>query len=201
MIGERSSCKSSSDENRLQAAICHGLTSFRDALQVTCRSSDRPHTKCGQCKACLVDSHIYTTKEWWTQTNDLMRRRFLLALVTHLKSDVIDHLARILKPYIHGKGRFDGGFYNCLSRRSLCVDYTYTRNALNPAARATAHRRNLLADPISNQEKYNRLVQWFSHEDQHSQISFLLSILQWCEVHLIFTIALNIFAMQDMDCK
>ena len=108
MIGERSSCKSSCDDNRLHAAICHGLTSFRDALQVTCRSSDRPHTKCGQCKACLVDSHIYTTKEWWSQTNDLMRRRFLLALVTHLKSDVIDHLARILKPYVHGKGRFDG---------------------------------------------------------------------------------------------
>ena len=39
-----------------------------------------------------------------------MRRRFLLALVTHLKSDVIDHLARILKPYVHGKGEFDDGF-------------------------------------------------------------------------------------------
>lgn len=102
--------KTSSDETTHQdiihAAIRDGLTSFRDAFNITCRSSDQPHNQCGQCKACLVDSHIHAAKEWWLQTGDLMRRRFLLALINRLKPDILEHLAQILKPFVDAKGCF-----------------------------------------------------------------------------------------------
>jgi hypothetical protein len=96
------------DEQLLEDNICqairHGLTSFRDAFQVTCRSSGQPHNQCGQCKACQVDSRILTTKVWWSHTGDLMKRRFLLALIYRLKFDLLNHLAQILKPFFNGKG-------------------------------------------------------------------------------------------------
>ena len=85
-------------------ALISGLTSFRDAFHVTCRSSDEPHHQCGQCKACIVDARIHAAKEWWLQSGDLMKRRFLLALIQRLKSDILDQLADILKPIVGAKG-------------------------------------------------------------------------------------------------
>ena len=93
-------------DNIIHAALRDSLTTFRDAFHVTCRSSDRPRNQCGQCKACQVDSHIHAAKEWWLQTGDLMRRRFLLALINRLKADALDHLAQILKPLVDAKGYF-----------------------------------------------------------------------------------------------
>jgi hypothetical protein len=93
-----------SDQDNIHAALREGLTSFRDAFLVTCRSINQPHHQCGQCKACLVDSHIHEAKEWWLQTGDLMRRRFLLALINRLKHDILDHLAQILSPFVNAKG-------------------------------------------------------------------------------------------------
>ena len=98
------SFQENSEQDIIYAAIREGLTSFRDAFQVTCRTSDQPHNQCGKCKACLVDSHIHAAKEWWSQTGDLARRRFLLALINRLKPDVLDHLAQILQPFINAKG-------------------------------------------------------------------------------------------------
>ena len=92
------------DPDYIHIVLRNGLTSFRDAFVVTCRSSDQPHNQCGQCKACLVDSHIQEAKDWWLQTNDLVRRRFLLALISRLKLDLLDHLAQILKPFVNAKG-------------------------------------------------------------------------------------------------
>ena len=101
-------CKAShedyEDQDNLHAALRDGLTSFRDAFLVTCRSTNHPHNQCGQCKACLVDAHIHAAKEWWLQTGDLMRRRFLLALINRLKREILDHLAEILKPFVNAKG-------------------------------------------------------------------------------------------------
>ncbi len=57
------------------------------------------------------------------------------------------------------------------------------------------------ADPIKRQEEATKLIVWFNHEDKYSQGSFILTILQWCESYLIFTIALNILSLQEMDCK
>jgi hypothetical protein len=94
----------STDQDNIHAAIRNGLTSFRDAFHVTCRSTNQPHNQCGQCKACLVDSRIHTAKDWWLQTGDLMRRRFLLALINRLKRDILDHLAQILQPFVNAKG-------------------------------------------------------------------------------------------------
>lgn len=85
-------------------ALISGLTSFRDAFQVTCRSSDQPHHQCGKCKACIVDGRIHAAKEWWLQSGDLMKRRFLLALIQRLKPDILDQLAEILKPIVSAKG-------------------------------------------------------------------------------------------------
>ena len=105
MADQKASIEDHSDEdNNIHDALRNGLTSFRDAFQVTCRSSDQPHNHCGQCKACLVDSQIHAAKEWWLQTGDLMRRRFLLALINRLKPDILDHLAQILKPFVNAKG-------------------------------------------------------------------------------------------------
>jgi hypothetical protein len=56
-------------------------------------------------------------------------------------------------------------------------------------------------DPKKRQEEAAKLILWFNYEDKYSQGSFILSILQWCDSHLIFTIAVNIFSLQDMDCK
>lgn len=56
-------------------------------------------------------------------------------------------------------------------------------------------------DPIKRQEEATKLIVWFNQEDKYSQGSFILTILQWCESYLIFTIALNIISLQDMDCK
>lgn len=94
-------------QDNLHVALRDGLTSFRDAFHVTCRSTNQPHNQCGQCKACLVDSHIHAAKEWWLQTGDLMKRRFLLALINRLKRDILDHLAQILKPFVNAKGLRD----------------------------------------------------------------------------------------------
>lgn len=100
--------------DNIHAAIIDGLTSFRDAFQVTCRSSDHPHNQCGQCKACIVDTHIHAAREWWLQTGDLMKRRFLLALINRLKPDILNHLAQILRPFVNAKGccRFLNEFPN-----------------------------------------------------------------------------------------
>ena len=92
------------EQETIHTAIRESLTSFRDAFQVTCRTSDHPHNQCGQCKACIVDAHIHSAKEWWLQSGDLMKRRFLMALINRLKPDILDHLAQILKPFINGKG-------------------------------------------------------------------------------------------------
>jgi hypothetical protein len=104
MGDQKASIEDHSTQDNIHDAIQEGLTSFRDAFQVTCRSSDQPHNHCGQCKACLVDSQIHAAKEWWLQTGDLMRRRFLLGLINRLKPDILDHLAQILKPVVNAKG-------------------------------------------------------------------------------------------------
>ena len=57
------------------------------------------------------------------------------------------------------------------------------------------------ADPVKRQEEATKLIVWFNREDKYSQGSFILSLLQWCESYLIFTIALNIISLQDIDCK
>ena len=54
---------------------------------------------------------------------------------------------------------------------------------------------------MKRQEESTKLTQWFNREDKYSQGSFILSILQWCESHLIFTIGLSIFSIQDLECK
>lgn len=92
------------EQDIIHVAIREGLTSFRDAFQLTCRSTNQPHNQCGQCKACLVEAQIHAAKEWWLQSGDLMRRRFLLALINRLKRDILDHLAQILKPFVNAKG-------------------------------------------------------------------------------------------------
>ena len=56
-------------------------------------------------------------------------------------------------------------------------------------------------DPIKRQQEAAKLIVWFNQEDKYCQGSFVLSVLQWCESYLIFTIALNILSLQDMDCK
>ena len=104
MEEERVAAEEPDAQDIIHTAIREGLTSFRDAFQVTCRTSDHPHNHCGQCKACIVDAYIHLAKEWWLQSGDLMKRRFLLALVNRLKPDILDHLAQILKPFINGKG-------------------------------------------------------------------------------------------------
>ncbi|CAF0893544.1 unnamed protein product [Adineta ricciae] len=171
------------DADYIHIVLHNGLTSFRDAFVVTCRSSDQPHNQCGQCKACLVDSHIQEAKDWWLQTNDLVRRRFLLALISRLKLDLLDRLAQILKPFVNAK------------------DYTYARNKVDRGTRPStgSAKRTQDSDPIKRQEEATKLIQWFNDEDKYSQGSFILSILQWCDGHLIFTIAVNIFSIQDMD--
>jgi hypothetical protein len=189
----------SSDDN-IHAALRDGLTSFHDAFDVTCRSTNHPHNQCGQCKACLVDSRVHAAKEWWLQTGDLMKRRFLLALINRLKRDILDHLAQILKPFVNAKGCFDF-FEN--SKFLIYIDYTYTRNKFNTDPRGFMDNSNMKedADPIKRQEEATKLIVWFNHEDKYSQGSFILTILQWCESYLIFTIALNILSLQEMDCK
>ncbi len=94
------------DQENIHDALRDGLTSFRDAFDITCRSTNQPHNQCGQCKACLVDTHVHEAKEWWLQTGDLMKRRFLLALINRLKRDILDHVAQILKPFVNAKGFF-----------------------------------------------------------------------------------------------
>jgi hypothetical protein len=194
----------STDQDNIHAAIRNGLTSFRDAFHVTCRSTNQPHNQCGQCKACLVDSRIHTAKDWWLQTGDLMRRRFLLALINRLKRDILDHLAQILQPFVNAKGLvvvfllFFSKFSNLIS-----IDYTYTRNKFDAGTRGTMDNMSMKenTDPIKRQDEATKLIVWFNHEDKYSQGSFILSILQWCESYLIYTIALNIFSIQDIDCK
>lgn len=104
MVDEKISYENSTYQDNIHAALRDGLTSFRDAFNVTCRSTNQPHNKCGQCKACLVDSNIHAAKEWWLQSGDLMKRRFLLALINRLKRDILDHLAQILRPFVNAKG-------------------------------------------------------------------------------------------------
>jgi hypothetical protein len=106
MEDQKVSNEPSTDQDNIHDAIRDGLTSFRDAFHVTCRSTNQPHNQCGQCKSCLVDSRIHAAKEWWLQTGDLMRRRFLLALINRLKREILDHLAQILKPFVNAKGLF-----------------------------------------------------------------------------------------------
>ncbi|CAF0745649.1 unnamed protein product [Rotaria sp. Silwood1] len=185
MEDQKSSFGNNSEQDNIHAAIRDGLTSFRDAFNVTCRSSDQPYNQCGQCKACQVDAHIHTAKEWWLQTGDLMKRRFLLALINRLKPDILNHLAQILKPFVDAK------------------DYTYTRNKFDTDARSSTDNTNINddSDPIKRQEEATKLIVWFNHEDKYSQGSFILTILQWCESYLIFTIALNILSLQDMDSE
>jgi hypothetical protein len=83
------------------------------------------------------------------------------------------------------------------------IDYTYTRNKFDTVPSPSTNNTNLMDgnDPVKRQEEASKLVVWFNHEDKYSQGSFILSILQWCDSYLIFTIALNIFSLQDMDCK
>ena len=102
---KRSACGDYTDQqDNIHTALQDSLTSFRDAFHVTCRSTNQPHNQCGQCKACSVDAHIHEAREWWLQTGDLMKRRFLLALINRLKRDILDHLAQILKPFVNDKG-------------------------------------------------------------------------------------------------
>ena len=86
---------------------------------------------------------------------------------------------------------------------SLLVDYTYTRNKFDTDSHGTIDNTNMKedVDPVKRQEEATRLIVWFNHEDKYSQGSFILSILQWCESYLIFTIALTILSLQDIDCK
>jgi len=104
MEDQQISQEENSDQDTIHAVLRDGLTSFRDAFHVTCRSTNQPHNQCGQCKACIVDSHIHAAKEWWLQTGDLMKRRFLLSLINRLKRDILDHLAQILQPFVNAKG-------------------------------------------------------------------------------------------------
>jgi hypothetical protein len=85
----------------------------------------------------------------------------------------------------------------------IYIDYTYTRNKFDSSSRASIDKTNMKEDtnPIKRQEEATKLIVWFNHEDKYSQGSFILSILQWCSSSLIFTIALNIFSLQDIDCK
>lgn len=86
----------------------------------------------------------------------------------------------------------------------IILDYTYTRNQFDGAPRTTTTEHTTITDendPIKRQEEGAQLIQWFSREDKYSQGSFILTILQWCDSYLIFTIALNIFSIQDMECK
>ncbi|CAF3324694.1 unnamed protein product [Rotaria socialis] len=182
---QKSSFEKSFVDDNIHAAIRDGLTSFRDAFHVTCRSSDQPHNQCGQCKACIVDTHIHAAKEWWLQTGDLMKRRFLLALISRLKADILNHLSQILRPFVDAK------------------DYTYTRNKFETSRRPSADNLNMMddSDPVKRQEEAMKLIVWFNHEDKYSQGSFILAVLQWCESYLIFTIALNILSLQDLDSE
>jgi len=83
------------------------------------------------------------------------------------------------------------------------IDYTYTRNKFDTDPRGPIDNTHMKedTDPIKRQEEATKLIVWFNREDKYSQGSFILSILQWCESYLIFTIALNILSIQDMDCK
>ncbi len=85
----------------------------------------------------------------------------------------------------------------------ISIDYTYTRNKIDTGPRGSMDNTRMKEDinPIKRQEEATKLIVWFNHEDKYSQGSFILSILQWCESYLIFTIALNILSLQDMDCK
>lgn len=83
------------------------------------------------------------------------------------------------------------------------IDYTYTRNKFDTGQKAVTENTNMMddTDPVKRQEEATKLIVWFNHEDKYSQGSFILSVLQWCESYLIFTIALNILSIQDMECK
>lgn len=85
----------------------------------------------------------------------------------------------------------------------LYIDYTYTRNKFDSSSKGSVDNTHMKEDanPIKRQEEATKLIVWFNHEDKYSQGSFILTILQWCESYLIFTIALNIISLQDMDCK
>ncbi len=98
-------------------------------------------------------------------------------------------------------------FFSCLffkiQNNLISIDYTYTRNKFDTDARGSIDNTNMKqdSDPIKRQDEATKLIVWFNHEDKYSQGSFILSILQWCESYLIFTIALNIISIQDIDCK
>ncbi|CAF0829139.1 unnamed protein product [Adineta steineri] len=180
---QNTSDEDNTDQDYIHIVLRHGLTSFRDAFITTCRSADQPYNQCGRCKACLVSARIQEAKDWWLQAGDLMKRRFLLALINHLKPDIIDHLAQILRPFVNAK------------------DYTYTRNKVDRAPRPTTGNIKKMddIDPIKRQEEAAKLILWFNYEDKYSQGSFILSILQWCDSQLMFTVAVNVFSVQNMD--
>ncbi len=193
-------------QENIHAALANGLTSFRDAFEVTCRTSDQPHNHCGLCKACLVDAYIHSAKEWWLQTGDLTRRRFLLALIHRLRPDILDHLGFILQPFVNSKG---SSIFHTHESNSCCMvfvstDYTYMRNKFDTSHQSSSSSSSTLkdgADPVKRQEEASRILIWFNREDKHTQGSFILTVLQWCESHLIYTIALTISSLQEIDCK
>lgn len=86
---------------------------------------------------------------------------------------------------------------------SYSLDYTYTRNKFDADSHGPIENNTNMrddVDPVKRQEEAARLIVWFNQQDKYSQGSFILSILQWCESYLIFTIALTILSLQDMDC-
>ena len=192
-----------SDDEKIRRVIRNSLTSFRDAFQLTCRSHDQPHNQCGTCKTCRVDIQLHAAKDWWLQSGDLMKRRFLLALVHRLKPEILEQLAQMLKPFVDGKGKSSRFHNEYKNFRSFISDYTYTRNKFDPNLTLMNESNNDKEenDPIKRQDDLTKLIVWFNQEDKYSQGSFILTILQWCDSHLIFTIALNIFSIYDMDCK
>lgn len=221
MDDEQNLVNEQSDEENLHRILQNSLTSFRDAFQVTCRSTGQPHNQCGQCKACRVDLKIHSAKDWWLQSTDLMRRRFLVALIHRSKPEILDQLGIILRPFVDGKGsnrkfcyflcdwvHFN---YNTNPRTNsfwsdhfLRLDYTYTRNKFDPNRTAISEsmpNANEDNDLIKRHEDLTKFIVWFSQEDKYSQGSFILTILQWCDSELIFTIAFNVFSLQDMECK
>ncbi|CAF1347360.1 unnamed protein product [Didymodactylos carnosus] len=169
----------------LQNVIIGGLSTFHDVFNVTCRSTEQPHNNCGICKACLVNQQLHFSKEWWSRSGDLTRRRFLLALISRIRPELLEHLAQILKPFVESK------------------DFTYARNKFLPSS---VHDRfgtsgDRCLDPSKVHEDSVIILNWFKSQDKYTQCSFLLTILQWCEYHLIFAAAMTIISIQEIDCK
>ena len=141
------------------------------APQLRCGSTGKA-TVCGNCETCSLIRKIKHVEEWFQRVGTQSKRRLVLGLVRRFHSlDLLHYITQLLQPLL-GK------------------DFTYARARTKPSLQTD--RATMSADRALNANEIERELSstwdWFQSSNYWTKSNFILTLLQWCEAHLLYIV-------------